>query len=94
MEIRITIEGSRPGIDLGTTSPQGEHANHYTNRDSVQSKKMLTRAVLHIEYFSKFAFTSTSLILILLVVEGVHCDCMYTAMTYIAIKSITSFALS
>ena len=29
----VSIEGPRPGIDPGTLSPQGEHANYYTNRD-------------------------------------------------------------
>ena len=31
IEVMIAIEGPRPDIDLGTSSPQGEHANHYTN---------------------------------------------------------------
>ena len=34
IEVMITIEGPRPGIDHGTFSSQGKHANHYTNGDS------------------------------------------------------------
>ena len=33
IQVMITIEGPRLGIDLGTSTPKGEHANHYTNRD-------------------------------------------------------------
>ena len=30
-EVMNTIEGPRPGIDPGTSSPQGKHTKHYTN---------------------------------------------------------------
>ena len=33
VEVMITIERPRLGIDPGTSSPQGKHANHYTNGD-------------------------------------------------------------
>ena len=34
IEVTITIEGPWAGIHPRTSSPQGEHANHYTNGDS------------------------------------------------------------
>ena len=33
IQVMIIIKGPRPGIDLVISSPQGKHANHYTNRD-------------------------------------------------------------
>ena len=29
----IPIESPKPGIDPGTSSPQGEHSNYYTSGD-------------------------------------------------------------
>ena len=42
VQVTITIEGPRQGINLGISSPQREHANHYTNADRQMPLMLVT----------------------------------------------------